>query len=419
MSKRSSFLPSCLCLVIFNAPAFAQIKSDTTATLPSQAPRIYIELEESDRQYVLEEISFINLVRDSKEAQVQIISSSQETGSGGEEHTFVFVGREDFTGMNDTLKYITPKNATGEEERQVGVRWLKLGLIRYIAKTPLADDIRISYTAPAVRGKGSDPWNYWVFELSLHAYLNGQKSDKRANLWGSFSADRITPEWKIELSLDGSYYEDKFEDGDAIVSSFSRSKSFYGSVVKSLGDHWSAGGEGWLSSSTYSNKDISSGLAGALEYNLFSYSQATHRQLRFNYEAGVSFVDYTLETIYGKLHETLYYEEVGVALGITQTWGSITTSIEGMHYFHDLSKNSLQLENDLSLRLFKGLSLDLDGGLYIVHNQLSLSLQDASYEDILLRRRQLATQYQYWTNIGLSYTFGSTDNNVVNPRFGN
>jgi hypothetical protein len=77
------------------------------------------------------------------------------------------------------------------------------------------------------------------------------------------------------------------------------------------------------------------------------------------------------------------------------------------------------LNNDLSLRLFKGLTLDLEGGLSIIHNQLSLAMQGASYEDILLRRQQLATQYQYWTNIGLSYTFGSVNNNVVNPRFGN
>ncbi len=43
----------------------------------------------------------------------------------------------------------------------------------------------------------------------------------------------------------------------------------------------------------------------------------------------------------------------------------------------------------------------------------------ASYEEVLLRQRQLATGYQYFFSVGLNFTFGSTRSNVVNPRFGN
>jgi hypothetical protein len=41
-----------------------------------------------------------------------------------------------------------------------------------------------------------------------------------------------------------------------------------------------------------------------------------------------------------------------------------------------------------------------------------------SPEDILLRRRQLQTDYNYSTSISLSYMFGSVFNNIVNPRLG-
>jgi hypothetical protein len=40
-------------------------------------------------------------------------------------------------------------------------------------------------------------------------------------------------------------------------------------------------------------------------------------------------------------------------------------------------------------------------------------------QDILLQRKQMATQYEYFTGFGFTYTFGSIYNNVVNPRFGN
>jgi hypothetical protein len=39
-------------------------------------------------------------------------------------------------------------------------------------------------------------------------------------------------------------------------------------------------------------------------------------------------------------------------------------------------------------------------------------------EVILLRQRQLLTGYQYYFNFGISYSFGSLFNNIVNPRFG-
>jgi hypothetical protein len=45
-----------------------------------------------------------------------------------------------------------------------------------------------------------------------------------------------------------------------------------------------------------------------------------------------------------------------------------------------------------------------------------------SYNDSIIydkRRQQLATRYSYFTSFGLTYTFGSIYNNVVNPRFGN
>jgi len=43
--------------------------------------------------------------------------------------------------------------------------------------------------------------------------------------------------------------------------------------------------------------------------------------------------------------------------------------------------------------------------------------REATDQEILVRQRQLATSYRYGVSVGLSYTFGSIFNNVVNPRF--
>jgi hypothetical protein len=99
-------------------------------------------------------------------------------------------------------------------------------------------------------------------------------------------------------------------------------------------------------------------------------------------------------------------------------WGSVNTSLSGNHYFHDFSKNILSLNTGLSLRLIKGLSLNIMGSGSMVHNQLSIPKGDYSIEDVLLERAELETQFTYFASIGLSYSFGSIYNNVVNSRFG-
>ncbi|MBD3182369.1 hypothetical protein GF312_08760 [Candidatus Poribacteria bacterium] len=74
--------------------------------------------------------------------------------------------------------------------------------------------------------------------------------------------------------------------------------------------------------------------------------------------------------------------------------------------------------SNLNIRLFEGFSIDVFGSLSRIHDQLALQKGELSQEDILLRRRELSTQYSYYGSIGLRYTFGSIFSNVVNPRFG-
>jgi hypothetical protein len=52
-----------------------------------------------------------------------------------------------------------------------------------------------------------------------------------------------------------------------------------------------------------------------------------------------------------------------------------------------------------------------------VHDQLYLPKGDTSIEDLLLRRRKLATTYEISGRFGFRFTFGSIYNSVVNERF--
>jgi hypothetical protein len=49
---------------------------------------------------------------------------------------------------------------------------------------------------------------------------------------------------------------------------------------------------------------------------------------------------------------------------------------------------------------------------------ITLPREEATSEEVLVNRRQLATSYRYFAFFGVSYTFGSIFSPIVNPRFG-
>ena len=210
----------------------------------------------------------------------------------------------------------------------------------------------------------------------------------------------------------------KYEiDGD-IISSDYNSSSFNSLVVKSISDHWSVGGWLELRSSSYNNLDFKSQLMPGIEYDLFPYSESTRRQLRFLYLIGHTYINYTDTTIYDKMEESLWLQTMQIAYQVVQKWGTIDVNIGYSNYLHDWSKNNLNFGGFISLRIAKGLSVRIYGNYSIIHDQLGLVKGGVSPEEVLLRRRELETQYSYYTSFGFSYTFGSIYNNVVNPRFG-
>jgi hypothetical protein len=419
MIKKKWFLLIFISLGLVLAPlSSSQNQQVNIDELKKTAPKIYIDCDFCDIEYIKTEITFVNYVRDRKEAQVHVLITIQSTGSGGREYTLTFMGQKDYAGQDDVLTYYSNKTDTDDEIRQGLVQTLKIGLMRYVAKTPISKSISISLLGQAKPTSVVDKWNFWVFSLSARGYFNGQKSILYNSIYGSFSANRVTPELKIRTSVSLSHYLNKFDvEGETIESTLS-SRSFNGLVVKSLSEHWSVGAYLSLKSSTYSNTKFAFSPAPAIEFDLFPYSQSTRRQLRFLYRLNFNSVKYNEETIYQKTKENLWNESLSATLELKEKWGTISTTLEGSHYFHDFSKYHVDLYGEISLRLYKGLSFEIFGSGSRIHDQLSLPKMGASYEDILLMRKQLATSYQYFFSIGLSYTFGSIYSNVVNPRFG-
>ena len=412
MVKRMMLAVIFICIIV---NGISQESANQVDTLRKDALNVFME----STDYLRNEIPYVNYVRDIRDAGVYIISTSQRTGSGGYECTYFLVGQHEFEGMRDTISFVTTPDETTDGYRQKMVRTIKMGLMRYVARTPLAQYMNISFSQPLSETVTSDKWKSWVFKGSLSSYLNGQKTYKYYYFTGNLVVAKITEKWKIDINARYNTNESKYIIDESTITSKSVTKYITGLVVRSISDHWSYGGSTTIGSSSYSNKKLYYNLMPGIEYDLFPYSESTRRQMRILYSAGINLVNYTDTTIYDKIRENLFLHSLSASYEVIQKWGSIDFTLEYSNYLHDWSKNNLSFSGYFNFRIAKGLSMNFGGGASMIHDQINLVKQDLTYDEILLQRKEIATQYEYYMSFGLSYTFGSIYNNVVNPRFGN
>lgn len=424
VSRRAAVGPMLGLLIVLAAlawPASGMASTGPRQAAPPPPPppplRVFIDSPVFDPASLAGSRPYVALVPDPASAQV-LVKLTVEHVEGREHYLLSVTGQGEFTGLRDALPYV-PEVGTGPEDvRKDLAQMLELALMRYVARSPLSGRVRLSLMDRVSPTAVIDPWNFWVFSLSATAFLNGEESYASQMWFGSFSAVRVTPDWKVRLAVNGTYEKDHYDYQDFVYDSSMNSETVRGLVVKSLDDHWSAGVNGTVRASSFSNIKLSFAFAPAVEFDVFPYSESTKRQLRLLYKVGIERVSYVDETIYGRRSETLFQQTLSATLELNRSWGTASVTLEGANYLHDMSFYHVELNSDVSLRVFKGLSLSLDGGASWIHDQLSLASAGATLEDIILQRRELATSYDVFVMVGLNYSFGSVLSKVVNPRFG-
>jgi len=405
-------------LILLSIPAVAvEVPADELAGLKKDAPQVFLDCHGCDQTYIKSEINYVNYVREPREADLHILITSQGTASGGGEHTLTFIGQKRFDKQTTTLKYYSQRTGTSDENRTGLVKSLQTGLVPYLAQTSLARLLAVDLQWKLKTDEVKDKWRQWMFNIRTSTSLNKNDSYDRFYISGSVTASRITPHLKMNYNANASYNRSAYHLPEEEYAYHTENYGLSGTVVKSMGDHWSMGGNTVYSTSTYGNTKLSLTLAPAVEYDIFPYSEATRKQVCFFYKLGVKKVNYQEETIYDKWDETLFFQSLSVDTEITQPWGSVWGTLEGLHYFHDLSKNRLSLYMGLSVRLFKGMTVGLGGGYSRINDQLSLPKGELTQEEILLSLKQMTMTYSYNCYVSFSYAFGSIYSNVVNPRF--
>jgi hypothetical protein len=398
--------------------------SDSTAARPdsswrNQAPRLYVRDETwADINYVKTEITFVNYVRDRTEADVQLDITCQTTGDGGREYCLTFLGLSSFRDIKSVLKHTTAPDATPDDVRKALVEAIKRGLVPYVARTGLRDMLRVEFTPPAPAAPKTDPWHNWVLSFNLNGSANGDQGYAHYYYNTYPSIRRVTETEKITFGGGVSTDWRRFVlDETTVVTALSRSYSADASYKRKLSNHLALGGLFWYSTSDYDNVRYGFLLGPMLEYDFVPYSEYVRHKVYVRLNPCAAYGSYFDTTLYNKLSEFAVSNAAVLGATLTRTWGTVALSASGSHYLHDFSKNRLSLYGSVSLRVIAGLSVSLSGGYNFIHDQIALRKTGATEEERLLRLREMATSYSYWTSVGVTYTFGSAFSNIVNPIF--
>jgi len=370
--------------------------------------------------YIKSEMTYIDYVRDQSQADVQVFVVRMTNGSGGLSYEMSFQGYGEYEGIMHDLKYEVIPNSTSDQIRKGMLKRLEAGLILYLMNTSLGDQIsfKIPSDVPIVSKTkpDMDPWNNWVFRVYGNGSF-GKETSQSNTFWElGFRADQVTEEIRIRTNGELSQRRNKFIIEEEDILSFKDRNYFSGSIVKSLSNHWSFGMFSGISNNTYGNSKLSLYSTPAIEYSIFPYSEVSRREITAVYRVGYVYNNYLEETVYLKEKESLMRQTIAITARFNQTWGRIWSTFQTSSFLHDFSKSSLQMDGNISFRVFKGLSARISADLEFINDQISLPGRGATLEEILLRQRQLATNFDMGLGIGLSYTFGSMYNNVINTR---
>jgi hypothetical protein len=390
-------------LLLSPAPATAQEPAETVSIADrelAESVRVFLDCRtRCDFDFIRREIPYVAWVRDRQVAQVHLLITSRQTGAGGRENTLAFIGLQDMAAISDTLLQTSGPTDTDAERRAQLTQMIELGLIPYVAHTPRAAHLDVVWTGPEesllTDIEAGDPWNLWIFRLRTSGSFSGEERTSDYSISGSASANRTTEQVKTKIWTFGRYSESSFELGDGSTSMGVRQDCGASLLqVWSLGDHWSVSGTLDGRHSLYSHYDLRFWVAPAIEYSLWPYFESTRRQLTFLYEIGVQHANYVDVTIFGETEETGPAHSLFAGFSMKEPWGDSNFGLEAFQYLHDLSKHQVELFRRLNVRLFRGLDFNVNGGVARVKDPISLRAGEATDEEILLRQRELGTEFR-------------------------
>lgn len=371
-----------------------------------------------DHDFIKQNTLVFDYVRDRTLSDIEVFVFEISNAGGGRKYSFEYKGKNAFQNMVNEISTNISSNLTFVEAREKLLKTYKLGMVYFLQNTSFQNQLEVNFYDDKNKQEelSLDQWKNWVFEVSGSFNLENEKSIKEEEYNLGLEVDRVTEMWRIRSDF-GMRRSVKFFSGNEESYSSERKRIFFsGSIVKSLSNHFSTGVFGYYLNDTFRNYRSFVNFSPALEYNFIPYSEVLTREITLAYKIGYNFYEYFEKTIYGFLNQEMFNQSLTLNLRYREKWGSIYSYLVASQFLDHPDQNRLTLNNNINLRIVRGLSLRISGNFQLIRDQINLPQGEASIEDLLLRQRQISTNFQNRISLGLSYTFGSIFNNIVNTR---
>ena len=377
--------------------------------------KAYLDCERCDENFIKQETSFLEYVRDQDLADLVILIRDIWNPSGGRSYEIEIDGNKEYKDLASSTTVFGYSSDTSSSLRDKLVNKLKLALVPFLDKAEYDLNVKIDTNFEDIKTI-DDKWNNWVFELS-GTYESDKEESRKTNRYEiQFEIDKVTEDWRIGIDLERDERNREFYSDDNVYLSNRKTTSLRGRVVRSISDHFSAGVFFGAFQNTYENIDFNRYIAPAIEYSFFPYEDVLSKEITLAYRIGTGKRNYIEKTIYGYENQTLTSQTLTLNIRYRQKWGNISSYIDGTQFFNDGTKKRFSLRSDLDIRIFEGLAVRFSGNVSLIREQYSLAAGNTSVEDLLLQQRRIASDYETNFSIGLSYTFGSIYNSIINTR---
>ena len=115
------------------------------AATPSAQVKVFLDCQTGCfADFLRADVPFVGYVRDRDEADVHVLVTSVETGSGGREYTLAFIGLKSFTGTDRTFRAVSGRADVEDVIRRQLANALRVGLLNYVVgrRSPTESDRR-------------------------------------------------------------------------------------------------------------------------------------------------------------------------------------------------------------------------------------------------------------------------------------
>jgi hypothetical protein len=370
--------------------------------------------------YLRQELSYFDIVRDRHESDWTALVVRQLAANGGERFT-VSLRPSAALASPPPREFLMPPVAQPEAMRKRLLEEL-LALL-YLSQQGSPHAAAFQLSLPRREGTAlsrlDDPWDYWAISPEVKGFAELQSEFHQAEVTGALTLRRTTERHKLRLRGSYSRQLSRFvlEGGSEVTGDIYawEGRAIY---AHSLGRRWALGFA--ATERARQGENLRGQLQGGpvVELNLFPYSDNVTKQIRLAYQAGPLMNWYFEPTREGKRHEVRPYHALTLVADANQHWGSVQWAVQLTSLLDEPDKYRVGSSTVLSLQLFEGFALTLQGFGAVVHDQINLRARPPSDNEILLGTVQQATSFVLEAEFGFSYTFGSIHNTIVNPRFG-